>query len=594
MIRSSAIEDANRCTHPGGPAFVPPILAGNLVQALASTLSLNSNHPRLILATLRALVALADALQVAHPLTKLRRNDSFKSTLCSRSTLHSLAQLLAQRSSSTTVQTQVTLVCRLIKSLPYGDVQRESLIAATGFLDLLAARLSAYHVSQRTCSGVESTVNAALPPPPSREGLRYALEAVCAIVGQSEHRLAIFLHSPFLVSVFPFVTPLPPSDPSAQSPPIGGGTTDAYSSFMESALPRIYSAQVQTDNGFSKAFPALGTLQPSAHVDFTDPSSSIPEKTVNNGVESEFIPWLLLLIRSEDSPCRIVAAALLQVAVQFGYVSKSRERVLAMLVVPLLVGMMDVSASRKLSIGLQKTNLRKNHSSKYAPAALSRIISRNVDLQKAAVDAGIVKKVSTLMKQSFEPIDPPASEWMAGGAQYDSEMMDVPVSYKLDYDGLGPDLEHSFQLRENCLHLVAALASSKDEFRKQLTDTGIINQIIDSLSPLNEELLSTFIHSPTSSGKEKTKPATLGNPISVLIAACYAARALSRSVSLLRTSLIDAGIAKPIFALLKHPNVDVLVAATDVICNLIVEFSPMRKVCIDPETRFVSSCTYTN
>jgi hypothetical protein len=52
---------------------------------------------------------------------------------------------------------------------------------------------------------------------------------------------------------------------------------------------------------------------------------------------------------------------------------------------------------------------------------------------------------------------------------------------------------------------------------------------------------------------------------------------MSRSVSVLRTSLIDGGIAKPLIALLDHPSLDVQVAATDVCCNLLPDFSPMRE-----------------
>ncbi|KAG9733773.1 ARM repeat-containing protein, partial [Aureobasidium melanogenum] len=60
-------------------------------------------------------------------------------------------------------------------------------------------------------------------------------------------------------------------------------------------------------------------------------------------------------------------------------------------------------------------------------------------------------------------------------------------------------------------------------------------------------------------------------------AACHAATALSRSVSLLRTALIDAGITKPVYNLLTFPDLEVQIAATNVTCNLVLEFSPMRQ-----------------
>ena len=68
------------------------------------------------------------------------------------------------------------------------------------------------------------------------------------------------------------------------------------------------------------------------------------------------------------------------------------------------------------------------------------------------------------------------------------------------------------------------------------------------------------------------------NPVSVLIAACGATRALSRSISILRTTLIDNGVVMPVFRLLRHPDIEVQIAATACTCNLVTDVSPMRDV----------------
>lgn len=67
---------------------------------------------------------------------------------------------------------------------------------------------------------------------------------------------------------------------------------------------------------------------------------------------------------------------------------------------------------------------------------------------------------------------------------------------------------------------------------------------------------------------------------------------MSRSVGNLRTSLIDAGLGKPVFALLKYPDNAVQIAATDVSINLVLDFSPMREVSLPFSVCFGDMQTY--
>ncbi len=64
-------------------------------------------------------------------------------------------------------------------------------------------------------------------------------------------------------------------------------------------------------------------------------------------------------------------------------------------------------------------------------------------------------------------------------------------------------------------------------------------------------------------------------------AACQCARALTRSVQVLRTSVVDSGISSVIFDLVKDPAEDrrVRTAALAALCNLLNSFSPFREVC---------------
>ena len=54
---------------------------------------------------------------------------------------------------------------------------------------------------------------------------------------------------------------------------------------------------------------------------------------------------------------------------------------------------------------------------------------------------------------------------------------------------------------------------------------------------------------------------------------------LSRSTKLLRTSLVDAAVWRPCLSLLELRDEECLSVATGVLCNLLLAFSPSRKVC---------------
>lgn len=119
--------------------------------------------------------------------------------------------------------------------------------------------------------------------------------------------------------------------------------------------------------------------------------------------------------------------------------------------------------------------------------------------------------------------------------------------------------EQSVRLREASLTALAALCFQRDEIRRKL---------VDHTTPTVLPLIV----------------ASLGaSHVGIRVAACRLVRALSRSISILRTSLVDAGVAAKLLAILHNVDEDeeVKVEATASICNLVLNFSPMKQVLME-------------
>lgn len=107
----------------------------------------------------------------------------------------------------------------------------------------------------------------------------------------------------------------------------------------------------------------------------------------------------------------------------------------------------------------------------------------------------------------------------------------------------------------DCVLIVtAALSSTNEENRKFIADSKLLGLIVESLS------------SPD---------------VNLRISACQCARNISRSVKNLRTNLFDAGIATPLLKLLHDDSLVVQITACATICNMVLDFTPIKKVIVN-------------
>ena len=125
-----------------------------------------------------------------------------------------------------------------------------------------------------------------------------------------------------------------------------------------------------------------------------------------------------------------------------------------------------------------------------------------------------------------------------------SEGIEVPTEIPCNPD----------KLKESILLAIAAVSSQTEECRRQVIDLKLLPTIMAGL-------------------ENSLEP--------IRIAACKCTRSLSRSVKNLRTSLMDAGIALPLFNLLYDTSIPVQIIASASLCNIVLDFSPMKRIVIE-------------
>jgi hypothetical protein len=596
----------------GGPSFLAPLQSAMAFTAILSNLCPTRNPPQLVMASLRALLNLAESAGLASGGQSVDIG-TIAEALFVRQHIKSLHRILLQASPSIIAQCQISAASSLISKLCREERHQQAL-ANSGVLDALATRFAAFVVADGlVIPGAEALAHKDgleeyLPrPAPLNAKFSSILEAIAVIITESKFRASQFLYSPSILAVLP----------SSQSTDfvVNQNTRAAWNAFNAAGLSARQDQLNAVDfllpcipyhngRGFigqgSSAFPPLGSsgsrdnlaqLGRKFHVNSAWTDSQALESPLganesppaeSEDPESPLIAYLTILVRLRAGMERLMAISILTTLYRAGLTHKSRETTISLLVVPLLVHMLDdivLPPKGKDGQAEAEAMALDNAIKERAPAILAMLITDSENLQNAAFDANLVSKLSKMLKVSYDPV--PESDLSQRWSPREDEGSEN--TSRLGDQGQPPLLNHKIKVRESTLKAIAALVPFKDEYRKAIVDQGMIPHIVESMNPnprkpvpKTSDRTETTNKAPKEEEEGKMQYGT--NPIPVLIAACGAVRALSRSVTILRTTLIDNGVAMPVFNLLQHPDIEVQIAATATVCNLVTDVSPMREV----------------
>lgn len=533
--------------------------------------------------------------------------------------LISLSRIISQRSigagvSRPVIQSQITAVASLISSICRED-RHQHAIASSGVLDALATRIAQYVVEDGLAvPGAETLaytdgLQEHFPFPGRPNGsLAVILEAVAVIIADSKLRASQLLYSPSILAVFPkgqstdFIINQHARAARNTFNPASLADRQNQPNALDFLLPSVPLHTHKSSSAQSSEFPPLGTSDSQVNLasntrNGTNKYSS-QAQTLNNAPvgadnempdpdepESPFIAYLILLIRKRSSAFveRLAATSVLTVLYRAGLMNKTRETTIGLLVVRPLVKLLEDSPARSKGedIFAEEEEQAEDWAIKEkAPAILAMLITDSKYLQKAAFDSGAIDSLSKLLKVAYDPVPESANSRFWSPRTEDGNSPEQ--SLRLGHEGDSPLLVHKIKVRESTLKAIASIVTFLDEYRKVIVDQGLIPYIVESMK--------SDPGKPSSKNSEKSDKTMNGtvegdlklgygiNPVDVIIAACGAVRALSRSVSILRTTLIDHGIAAPVIRLLRHPDMEIQIAATAATCNLVIDLSPMREV----------------
>lgn len=565
-----------------GSPFLPPIHAAGALPAILNCLQ--DRRPQIVLAALRVLRDVAEASTSAPSFAPINPT-ALADVLFASSCLESLATILAQPDTTRDVAAQISIVARLITRLCREEKHQYALVNY-GVLDGLATRLASFAVAEgqvvpRAEVMARSEGLSEFIPSPANPNILLSdiLGAMAAIVTDSAFRACRLLYSPSILAVFPNTDSEWGGFPARAEPLELAGLRPTKQrdyepmDFLLPYMPAQLRNQPTHTPGLTSSNGRASSSRPHASalggLTATDEAFGSSEE---ERVESPLIPWLISLVRNRGDKDALMAASVLTSLYKCGFAYKSRESILGLLIIPKLLQLLE-HAQAQSQEDLTKADW---DVIEQAPAVLARLVTDSEPLQKAASDSNAVKTLCKLLKSTYDTSLPSTTpQFWSPDSEEEQAPLNLAADCQLGEAGLQPLLAYYIRLRESTLKALGSLAAFKEDYRKAIVDQDLIPYVVESLNPTPGRPRRAGANGDGPGEEPVEQPGS--NPKSVMIAACYAVRMLSRSVNILRTSLVDHAVAIPIYTLLRHRDLDVQIAATAAVCNLVTDFSPMRE-----------------
>ncbi|KAF2755643.1 ARM repeat-containing protein [Pseudovirgaria hyperparasitica] len=536
-----------------GPAYVPPLLNGGVVELVMELLSPSKNPSKLVAAALRTLNVIADVLSLDRLVDTSDTSSRARFLSClysSKSVIDSLHELLSRQYNTLVTRTEVSLTAQLIHKTCSKDVTQLAVVKSSVMDSLafqLATRLSNVNAAQDTV-------------------LVHLLDAISTVMGHSNYRRARFLYSNAISGLTPIL-----------KSPFSGCSTNGNSAPEHASHTAVTPKPINQDQLGIPNIPSTHSKPPVHPELLSDPVfASIAKPHSKDDFDRPIFTWLLHIARQGQGLTRLAAikvvASLSLLLEDYPALvtvdHKAREKTFSLLLIPLVVRMIEDADNTVRKHKGQQDLVEARKILPDALLVLGRMICHSPSLQRAAVDAKSIPMICEILKNTFDSMQTVTKPmWRSDPSEGASDDLSVdPTSSTLGDTGLSLEFSHALMVRLAALEALASIANKEDDYRKAIIEAGVMPCVTNALVPFQDGL-------PPSTLKVGPKD---GNPTAVLISACKTATAMSRSVGILRTSLIDCGIAMPIMNLLQHSDINVQIAGTEVLCNLMLFFSPMR------------------